>query len=123
MAWGGIRQGAGRKPRAKADVLSRISDAVELRDRAIATMVKGWRDKPRTLFRGDAHMFLISVYQNPIYPIGLRLKAAVAAIKYEKPRLTVVIVNPPLTIPGEIAEERRQRAIAEMREALDLSAL
>jgi hypothetical protein len=99
MAWGGIRQGAGRKPRAKADVLSRISDAVELRDRAIATMVKGWRDKPRTLFRGDAHMFLISVYQNPIYPIGLRLKAAVAAIKYEKPRLTAVIVNPHLTIP------------------------
>jgi hypothetical protein len=39
------------------------------------------------LFKGDAHAFLISVYQDPRSGLPARLDAAKAAAKYEKPAL------------------------------------
>lgn len=45
---------------------------------------------PRYAFKGDAHMLLMSVYKDPNYPIDLRVDAAKAAIRYEKPALAAV---------------------------------
>ena len=41
-------------------------------------------------FDGDAHMFLILIYKNPGLPLNLRVDAAKAAIRFEKPALTAV---------------------------------
>lgn len=44
-------------------------------------------------FTGDAHALLMAVYKNETLPLKLRLDAAVAAIGYEKPRLSSVDAN------------------------------
>lgn len=41
-------------------------------------------------FEGDAHAFLILIYKNPGLPLDLRVDAAKAAIRFEKPALTAV---------------------------------
>jgi hypothetical protein len=38
-------------------------------------------------FEGDAHSLLIAVYKDRSHPIELRLEAAKAAIRFEKPAL------------------------------------
>src|SRR5262245_51155781 len=38
-------------------------------------------------FTGDAHTFLIAVYKDPAIPLHVRVDAAKAAVRYEKPRL------------------------------------
>ena len=42
------------------------------------------------LFEGDAHAFLILTYKDKSQPMNLRLDAAKAAIRFEKPALTAV---------------------------------
>ena len=42
------------------------------------------------VFEGDAHAFLMTVYKTPTYDIGLRVDAAKAAVKYEKPALAAI---------------------------------
>src|SRR3989304_9566126 len=44
-------------------------------------------------FQGDAHALLMAVYKNASLPLKARLDAAVAAIGYEKPRLSSVDAN------------------------------
>ena len=44
-------------------------------------------------FTGDAHALLMQIYKDPNQPIELRLDAAKAAIRYEKPALAAVEVN------------------------------
>lgn len=41
-------------------------------------------------FEGDAHAYLISVYKNPTYETPMRVDAAKAAIRYEKPALSTI---------------------------------
>jgi hypothetical protein len=41
-------------------------------------------------FEGDAHSFLIAVYKDESHPIELRLEAAKAAIRFEKPALAAL---------------------------------
>lgn len=41
-------------------------------------------------FDGDAHALLVTVYKNPAHEWNLRLDAAKAAIRYEKPALATV---------------------------------
>jgi hypothetical protein len=41
-------------------------------------------------FEGDAHSLLIAIYKDGSMPIGLRLDAAKAAVRYEKPALAAV---------------------------------
>jgi hypothetical protein len=41
-------------------------------------------------FDGDAHSLLIAVYKDQSHPIELRLEAAKAAIRFEKPALAAV---------------------------------
>ena len=44
-------------------------------------------------FVGDAHAFLMAIYKDPGHPIDLRLDAAKAAIRFEKPALAAVQVK------------------------------
>jgi hypothetical protein len=44
-------------------------------------------------FTGDAHAFLMSVYKDPSKPESLRVDAAKAAIRFEKPSLSSVAAN------------------------------
>jgi DNA-binding PadR family transcriptional regulator len=41
-------------------------------------------------FEGDAHSLLIAVYKDEAHPIELRLEAAKAAIRFEKPALAAL---------------------------------
>jgi len=41
-------------------------------------------------FDGDAHALLIATYKDPAQPMELRIKAALGALPYEKPRLASV---------------------------------
>src|SRR6266851_2646076 len=41
-------------------------------------------------FEGDAHAYLMSVYKDPLKPENLRIDAAKAAIRYERPALAPV---------------------------------
>ena len=41
-------------------------------------------------FDGDAHTFLIAIYKDESHPIELRLEAAKAAIRFEKPALAAL---------------------------------
>jgi hypothetical protein len=41
-------------------------------------------------FEGDAHALLMTVYKNPLNEMALRIDAAKAAIRYEKPALSSV---------------------------------
>jgi hypothetical protein len=58
------------------------------------------RDLERTLvdvipdaFKGDAHALLMMIYKDPAQPIELRLDAAKAAVRYEKPALASTTVD------------------------------
>jgi len=44
-------------------------------------------------FEGDAHALLVAIYKNPKQPIELRLDAAKAAIRFEKPALASTTVD------------------------------
>lgn len=39
-------------------------------------------------FEGDAHAFLVSVYKDPTNDLPVRIDAAKAAVRYEKPALS-----------------------------------
>ena len=41
-------------------------------------------------FAGNAHAFLMLLYKNPCLPVGVRLDAAKAAIRYETPALSAI---------------------------------
>ena len=41
-------------------------------------------------FRGDAHAYLMAIYKDPSHDPRLRVDAARAAIRYEKPALSAV---------------------------------
>lgn len=45
-------------------------------------------------FSGDAHALLVMVYKNETLPIDMRIDAAKAAIRFEKPTLGVVESGP-----------------------------
>lgn len=44
-------------------------------------------------FDGDAHAFLIAVYKDPSQPMEMRLDAAKAAVRFEKPALGAIDVT------------------------------
>lgn len=65
-------------------------------------------DKP---FEGDAHALLMAVYKDPKHDLALRVDAAKAAIKFEKPALSSVQAAVALTVE-EMTEEQLNDAIA-----------
>lgn len=107
MPHGGRREGAGRpdgaRNRRTAELEARAKEAASAIGLAIPDA-----------FDGDAHAFLMTVYRDPRQPLDVRVEAAKAAIRYEKPALAAVdlsmegrvqhVISPePMT-----AEEREQ---------------
>ena len=76
----------GRPPGAKNKRTRAVAEAVEAASRNLAAVLPG-------AFEGDAHAFLMAVYKDPAQPIELRIDAAKAAIRYEKPALASVDVT------------------------------
>lgn len=56
-------------------------------------------------FEGDAHALLVSVYKDPGHALQLRIDAAKAAIRYEKPALANIEAN----VTGEMIINGRVR--------------
>lgn len=56
-------------------------------------------------FEGDAHAFLVSIYKNPANELPVRIDAAKAAVRYEKPALSSVDARVDASIVHEDALE------------------
>lgn len=83
MPSGGRRPGAGRPQGARNKRTREIEAAADAAREAIA-------EKIPEAFTGDAHALLMTVYKDPSQEMSLRIDAAKAAIKFEKPALSSV---------------------------------
>jgi hypothetical protein len=62
---------------------------------------------------GDAHSLLVAIYKDGSMPIGLRLDAAKAAVRYEKPALAAIEHSGSLqTKPAHLMTDDELAAIA-----------
>jgi hypothetical protein len=81
---GGRRSGAGRPPGARSrrteELAAKVAETAERVTAALGI----------DAFDGDAHALLMSVYKDTEQPIDIRIDAAKAAIRYEKPALSNV---------------------------------
>jgi hypothetical protein len=99
MSRGGARPGAGRPKGSKSkNYVRRRTRYQEAAVRAARKMEKAGLEP----FTGDAHAFLVWTYQNPEIDLDSRLKAAIAAVPFEKPRLSSTQVN--ATVKRDLAE-------------------
>ena len=127
MPSGGKREGAGRKPGARNKRTEAAFEAAEKAAAAIEEHVPG-------AFAGDAHALLMAVYKDPKHEWALRIDAAKAAVRYEKPALSSVEATmsgelrtgPTVDVPerAETPEEwhaRRKRELAAMGTAAGAS--
>lgn len=73
----------GRPPGARNRRTKAIEAAAEETAAKIAEAIDG-------AFEGDAHALLMTVYKNPLNEMALRIDAAKAAIRYERPALSSV---------------------------------
>jgi hypothetical protein len=73
----------GRKPGSKNRRTAELEAATETAARTISEALG-------TAFEGDAHAFLMAVYKNEANPIDIRIDAAKAAIRFEKPSLAAL---------------------------------
>jgi hypothetical protein len=62
----------------------------------------------------DALSFLQAVYKNKLVPVSTRIRCAVAALPFEKPRLAVTAVIEASSLAAKL-EERRLRRIQQMK--------
>lgn len=60
------------------------------REAAVLAAAEAIADVIPEAFTGDAHAFLMTVYKDPSHPIDLRLDAAKAAVRFEKPALAAL---------------------------------
>ena len=66
-------------------------------------------------FAGDAHALLVAVYKNPAHDWDLRVDAAKAAVRYEKPALastTLEVRDPLAALTTESIEALHRIALA-----------
>jgi len=63
-----------------------LQEKAEAAAQAIGSAIEG-------AFEGDAHALLMTIYKDPKQDIDLRIEAAKAAIRYEKPALAAVDLN------------------------------
>jgi hypothetical protein len=80
---GGERKGAGRP-------MGRKNDRTEARELAMKDAAARISAAIPGAFEGDAHALLVAVYKDPRYDIELRVDAAKAAIRFEKPSLASI---------------------------------
>lgn len=83
MTHGGKRQGAGRIAGVPNKRTKAVLEAAQQTAEALSTAIPD-------AFTGDAHALLMAVYKDPAQPIELRVDAAKAAVRYEKPALSSV---------------------------------
>lgn len=102
---GGKRPGAGRPKNSKNKRTVEREAAVQQAAAAISETIPG-------AFEGDAHAFLMLVYKDPAQPCAIRIDAAKAALKVEKPALQSVAAKTELTGNLEVTISDRQRAKA-----------
>lgn len=76
------------------------------RREALAQVVEQLVDQIPDRFRGDAHEFLRVTYSDPRLPLDIRLDAAKAAIRFEKPSLTASHV--------EVSHTPKQRTLQQL---------
>lgn len=112
MAHGGRRPGAGRKPG------SRNGFTKERLAKAEASAAAVLEAMPEA-FAGDAHALLMTVYKDPSNPIDLRVDAAKAAIRFEKPALS----NVEAKVTQTIQDLREEDLDAEIRAAASAAGL
>jgi hypothetical protein len=60
------------------------------RQQAYAERAEILHDALPEAFQGDAHALLMAAYKDPALPMDLRVDAAKAAVRYEKPALSSV---------------------------------
>ena len=110
MAWGGARPGAGR-PKGSPDRTIRKSTTRLQRGIEVATKFLPKTEKAQ--FERDPLALLMWAYKNPDLPIEVRMQCAIAAIRYEKPRLA------PTTVPVrrllDMTDEELAATISETR--------
>jgi hypothetical protein len=81
---GGKRAGSGRPKGAKNKHTTEREEEMNKAAARIAGMLG------ENAFAGDAHALLMAVYKDQAQPLKARLDAAIAAIGYEKPRLSSI---------------------------------
>lgn len=88
---GGSRPGSGRPKGSHngARLKTRVSPEHQARAAEAVRLANG----DSGAFPGDAYTLLVSIYRSPDLPITLRMRAAEAAIAYERPKLAQVEVN------------------------------
>lgn len=80
----------GRKKGVKNKRTRRIESAA----RRLLDEAKGvLGDQGAKLFEGDAHALMVLTYKNPALPLDIRMDAAKAAIRFEKPAFTQTAVD------------------------------
>lgn len=74
-------------------------------------------------FDGDAHALLVAVYKDPANEWNLRLDAAKAAIRYEKPALAAIEHSGDMTLAtvSQLTPAARKARIAELEAKRDRS--
>jgi hypothetical protein len=107
---GGKREGSGRPSGAK----NKRTAAIEAAAQAVAERFK---TEVPTAFDGDGVAFLQVVYRDPDQPIELRLDAAKAASRYERPALAATLTRDMTPVPATQAEAD-QRIQALLRKGL-----
>lgn len=105
MARGGARPGAGRKPGTKSKTTREREQAAKLAAAKVAEAMPG-------AFEGDAHALLMMVYKDPNQDMSLRLDAAKAAIRFEKPALAAVNHSGHIDVTADQADDNTLAAIA-----------
>jgi parvulin-like peptidyl-prolyl isomerase len=114
MARGGARPGAGR-PKGTGIKLKRHNrEQLERKtEKSISRADQRLRRVRARIFDGDAHTFLASVYRNEGIDLEHRIKAAIGAMPYERPRLAATSVT--VRHISEWTDEELAAAIAEAR--------
>lgn len=97
MGRGGARPGAGRK---KGIPNKRTVEREQEMQAAGERIEQALGDA----FDGDAHAFLMAIYKDKTRPVEIRIDAAKAAIRYEKPALAAVEVTGDMTV-HDISDE------------------
>jgi hypothetical protein len=93
MARGGRRPGAGR-PRGTTGIRNNLVERLERKaEKSIGKAVVRLKRVRAKIFDGDAHAYLASVYRNEGADQLNRIRAAIGALPYERPRLAATSVT------------------------------
>ena len=99
--WGGRRDGSGRPRGSKSPNTKR-------RHEAIKAVVAKFEATIPDVFDGDAVALMQLIYRDPRQDIGLRLDAARAAAKFERPALQATLVRDVTPQPATQADANRR---------------